>query len=344
MLEIELGYMPDEIKKMDVDPYTPIYPCMRVLPMGFSWAFHLAHMSHMELAKRVLPDVPFLRDRHAAPRLGTTPGTSSTAMLVYADSNNHLGTTIANTGEDQRTMIDALHDKNLATHDVTEPSTLAESLCVRIDGLGGLVQPTAHRDWRLDRALQQLGRRPYMTGEQLQVVVGRMTCRALINRNLMAILRHSYIFIEKSYTKRQRLWPSVAAELERFRVLMPRGTACFKAEWDGEMLCADACLTGYAVMQSSLPSAMTAAAGRHDERWRFRRTDGALVAPRQSVFHAQDVFDDPLTVKPAIEGEVIGDIEEDASFPNVPVEFLDKSHWHILWNTPVHHREPVHMI
>ena len=61
--------------------------------------------------------------------------------------------------------------------------------------------------------------RPSITGEQLQVIVGHMTVRALLHRGLMGILRHSYVFIEECYEKRTRLWGSVVNELWMFRHL-----------------------------------------------------------------------------------------------------------------------------
>ena len=47
------------------------------------------------------------------------------------------------------------------------------------------------------------------SGAELQVLVGHMTIRALINRGLMGIMRHCYVFIEECYDRRVRLWPSV---------------------------------------------------------------------------------------------------------------------------------------
>lgn len=343
-LEHILGFQPPELLSFTAEPHRPIYPCMKVLPVGFSWAFHLAHECHMELARRALPQVPFLKDRTRAPRLGTEPGSVGTAMLIYADNNNHLGIAADTVDREQQQMITALHSKNLATHDITNASTLAESLGVRIDGLGGKVQPTAQRDWRLDRALQFLSRRPYITGEQLQVVVGHITCRALLNRSLMSVLRYSYSFIEQCYKTRQRLWASVAKELELFRVLMPLGNSFFRAEWDSNLLCTDACLSGYAVMTASFPWEEVATLGRHDERWRFRRTDGSRVAPRQQVFNTSGVFEDILTVMPVVRGEVEGPLEEDPTFPDVSQNLMKPEFWHKLWNAPVHFREPVHLI
>ena len=66
--------------------FTEIAPRFRVLPMGFSWAFHLAHMAHEEPATRFLPGITFIRDRQPLPDL-----TKAIAILVHADNCVHMG-------------------------------------------------------------------------------------------------------------------------------------------------------------------------------------------------------------------------------------------------------------
>lgn len=344
MLKSELGDIPSELKHLADNHIGPYYPFMKVLPMGFSWAFHLAHQAHVELARRCRPLVPHVRDRQPAPKLGGGRDGQNTAMLIYADNNNHLGVERDAVSLDQQIMLDTLRKVGLDTHDLTDSSTLAESLGVRINGASGLVQPTPTRDWRLDRALWALCTRPSITGEQLQVIVGHMTVRALLHRGLMGILRHSYVFIEECYEKRTRLWGSVVNELWMFRHLMPLATANMRSVWDGQMLCTDACLSGYAVMESNLSSEASATAGRYDERWRFRREDGSRVAPREKALDTSRVFDSIDTVIPEVSGEVFGDVEMVDNFPEVDPCFLDASHWHLLWASPIRHREPVHLI
>lgn len=68
-----------------------IYPHLSVLPMGFSWAFHLAHQAHWTLALRMLPGVRLVEDRTPVPPLGR----GDCALLLYADNANHLGTDAA---------------------------------------------------------------------------------------------------------------------------------------------------------------------------------------------------------------------------------------------------------
>ena len=77
--------------------------------MGFSWAFHLAPEAHVEIASRALPHLVQLRDRHAAPVMGTGAGRCTSTMLVYDDNANHLGVSRGQVDAEQKKMRDALH-------------------------------------------------------------------------------------------------------------------------------------------------------------------------------------------------------------------------------------------
>ena len=346
LLEKELGYLPEEYAHLQDVSAAPIYPCMKVLPMGFAWSFHLAHEAHCELARRVLPEVPQLRDRFATPVLGSDPmrGHNPTAMLIYADNNNHIGLDRAAVLKDQERVIGVLHSYGLDTHEETEGVSLAESLGVRINGVSGAIQPTAKRDWRLDRSLAALIARPYITGEQLQVIVGHITVRSLLHRGLMGILRHSYTFIEQCYKQKVRLWKSVANEIWLFRALMPLGTADVFAEWDPQPLCTDACLSGYAVMEGDHTSAELAVIGRQDERWRFKLDGGQRRAPREIALEHADPLHDPNTVLPSVDGRVEQTLVSDRNFPEVPHSFMACERWKKVWNSRIWHQEPVHII
>ena len=131
-----------------------------------------------------------------------------------------------------------------------EATTLAESLGVRITGLGGskTVTPTAERDWRLDLALTAICRGRPVTSHELEVVLGHVTVRALLCRCLYSVLNHSYDFVQKGFEARRPVWRSVARELGLFRDLMVLGFARLDLPWSPGVLCTDACLSGYAVM------------------------------------------------------------------------------------------------
>jgi len=354
MLQAALGgVLPPEVVSL-VENFSgqKIYPHFKVLPMGFSWAFHLAHEAHAFLAKQVLPHAGLLQDRRKAPLLEVdpqgfcmpsgpvSPGVPS-CMLIYADNNNHLGLSRQQVSRDHQSMIAALHEKGLDTHDILEPSTLAESLGVRVDGMSGRVGPTAQRDWRLEIALRECEKGPAMSGEELEVIVGHVTVRAMLHRGLLSILKHVYSFIADSYHFRQKLWPSVIKELKCFRALMVLGIAELRSTWDGQPLMTDACLTGYAVCEGNLDYHEVREVAVFDERWRFKREGNERVAPR--VRALGDPLSDPRTVLPDVRGEVLGDVEMDPNFPEIPLNLLQEDRWHTLWATQLHYREPVHL-
>ena len=97
-------------------------------------------------------------------------------------------------------------------------------------------------------------------------------------------------------------------------------------------------------MESLHGQEVAALHGRHDERWRFKRQAVGGLGPRARALNSADVFDDPLTVKPDIDGPLEHIFVEDTSFPEVNNRHLVDSDWHLLWNTKIHHKEPVHLI
>lgn len=344
LLQKALGFLPSEVQTLNDNSVAAIHPHMKVLPMGFSWAFHLAHQAHVEISRRTLPRTVVIRDREPLQCIGSREGDVSKAMLIYADNNNHLGVSQHEVHGEYQAMLSSLASHGLHTHDLVEPATLGEGLGVRIDGMNGRTTPTTSRDWRLHRALQALQCRPAVSGEELQKIVGHLTIRALLNRNLMGIMRHVYIFIEQNYEKRVKLWKSVALELWIFQNLMVLGINEMRALWDPFVICTDACLTGYAVMESAAPVADVDQIGRLDERWRFKRSKGKCLAPRFHALHHDAIFEDVDTVLPRVKGEVFGDVTLDDQFKEVREDLMDPDQWNLLWRSPMHYKEPVHLI
>ena len=84
--------------------------------------------------------------------------------------------------------------------------------------------------------------------------------------------------------------------------------------------------------------------GAEDERWRFYRGSGPKLAPRQAALAEADVFSDVCTVKPLVDGEVIGDWEIDPDFPEVPKSLLHPEDWGRAWSAPFTFKEPVHLL
>ncbi|CAE7434980.1 unnamed protein product [Symbiodinium sp. KB8] len=152
------------------------------------------------------------------------------------------------------------------------------------------------------------------------------------------LCRNSYVFVAQCYTKRTRLWVSVAREMFLFRSLMVLGEANVMAQWSPDMFCTDASLSGYAVMSRRLSQEMPLSVRGFDERWRFKRASGSRVAPRTAALEGLDVFEDIETVLASVSGEVQGVDELVKRFPEVASGLMEQSQWHCLWAAPMRFR------
>ena len=104
----------------------------------------------------------------------------------------------------------------------------------------------------------------------------------------------------------------------------------------------DACETGYAVMKGDLTTDEVRSIATWNERWRFRRGDAKQVAPRSLALGGADVLTDPRTVLPLVKGEVLGEVELDPEFPELPESCLDPDRWHLLWAAPLDGDDAIH--
>lgn len=78
----------EDVKSLSAEQGTGlVFPFLCVLPMGFSWAFHVAHQAHRTLPARLLPGVPVVEDRAPVRRLEK----GDTSLLLYAENENHFG-------------------------------------------------------------------------------------------------------------------------------------------------------------------------------------------------------------------------------------------------------------
>lgn len=100
-------------------------PCMTVLPMGFSWAFHLAHMSHEFLAGQAVAESELIRDKQPTPPLPK----SRSLLLIYADNASHIAES-ASVSSASRARLSALLNRiGLAWLHMRSQSPRAAALC-----------------------------------------------------------------------------------------------------------------------------------------------------------------------------------------------------------------------
>ena len=191
-------------------------PAMRVLPMGFSWAFHLAHMTHVNLATQALPASTHLVDKRCAPVLDPLQST----LLLYADNAAHIALSPEVSKQSRMQLSTLLNGIGLDTHEVTEAEQVGRTLGAQFDGRTGRIGPTPERGARLDQALYGIVHGMPIDSWGMRRVVGHITSQMLVRRPLLAVLQHVYTFINAEIEKPVRVWKSVERELRAVRGLM----------------------------------------------------------------------------------------------------------------------------
>ena len=156
------------------------------------------------------------------------------------------------------------------------------------------------------------------TGRELAAVVGNGTFAGLIRREVLSVFSSVYAFIDRVGTSRQKLWPSVRKEIRWFITLLPLLRRRFDAPWSTTATCTDASLWGMGVVESQRPLNKIKEAGKHNDRWRFSRTEEVRKTARASAMAVASRRGDPppppLTL--AVEPEEVLDVD----FPEVSEE------------------------
>ncbi len=142
--EVFGGVLPDEVLGLILEG-SPLVPNMAVLPMGFSWAFHWAHESLVELAHRSHGDVPQIVDKKVCPELSH----DQAALLIYADNGNHVGLDPDTVNESRMRLSETVNSVGLKTHEMVPATSSGVSLGICFDGFFGVVQTTPERDQHL---------------------------------------------------------------------------------------------------------------------------------------------------------------------------------------------------
>ena len=157
----------------DFENLEQVFPCLQVLPMGWSWSFHFAQVALSHSVKNILdlPSGNLILDREPL----SEPGDTQALVLPYCD-NLSFGSSAQATADGARVRTsDAHREMGFKVHDETEASLWASSLGFAIDGLAGRFSPTPERAWKVKRALEALARRPVVSGSQVERILGHTT-------------------------------------------------------------------------------------------------------------------------------------------------------------------------
>ena len=185
----DLGFaLPCPQEGRTVDPQ--LFPCMTVLPMGWSWAFWVIQHLHETICERQ----GFVSSRRLvaawpAPQLST-----GAVALPYCDNLTILGTDAAEVQAGIDLMCKGFQDKGFALHEISPAQVQAGMLGDVSDGARGTVRGRPEKAWLLKAAFEFVALGGWFSGRQLEVMLGHFIPHALFARGALAVPRVVFFY------------------------------------------------------------------------------------------------------------------------------------------------------
>lgn len=313
-----------------------VWPRLRVVPMGWSWAMYFAQRAHQHLCLQAtgLGMDRVLVEGRPAPDLSD----SEVALIPYADNLNVTGICAQRVQEVKDLIVKKLRDTGFRVHEETEAQSTVQSLGFLVDGVTGTIQPVPERLDRVVRCFAWLGKAPRVSGRAIERLLGHAVHLCMLRRELLSIFRSLYDFIHASYKVRTKLWPSAAKEARWASHLMNLCTSDLKRPWSSSITSSDASLSGIAVSRRVISTAEQALHGSYKETWRYKYN--MQTKPRDHALSKLDPFEDISTVKP-VKNERQDPFGLDESFPEVDADILRPDDWHDVFAVRMSFPEPI---
>ena len=292
-----------------------VYPMPGSLCMGCSWSLFFAQKIN-ERQFSLSPQLGSSRlisDR--SPPLVINP--SDPDMLhhyVYVDNLGVIGQNQELVHQGVQAMQDHFNSKELLLHPGEVQCDDIKALGIYLDGRNKRTRVAPERLHKVRQALRCLLRRGRCSGKVLEIVIGHATFCGLGCRLVLSVFHSSYKFIQQHYNSPAVIWDSVLQELRVCAGLMVFLEHNWGKGWNQLVSTSDASETGFGVCTAFWPSAEVAAAGRINERSRFRRTAGHSA--RESALTSAGFVRDEVSGK-----WVVNEIDS--------AEFLDKAGWEV---------------
>lgn len=314
-----------------------IYPMLRVVPMGWSWAMWLSQRVHQyqsQLGAGVSED-RVLVDGKPCPDLSS----GEVLLLPYADNLNVAGIDAEKVQKAKDSAVSRLRAIGLIVHEELDACSTAQSLGFLIDGKAGRVTPVPARLHRVQLAFQWLSRRPRVRGKSVQRLLGHAVHFLMLKRELLSVFRHLYDFVTHAHDKKCRLWQGAAVEARWMSCLLTLCAADLRKSFSPLVTASDASLSGIAVCKREARIEDVLQNGAYRESWRFKGKCPSS-RPRSSALSHGDPFEDPQTVRP-IRPEWGDPFELVDNFQEISQNILEADFWHLCFSQ--HMQIPEHI-
>ena len=277
-----------------------VYPCLKVVPMGWTHALWVCQVAHQFVVDRNPSLDPMLRcvDREPVPDFNDYVHTQ------YVDNFVAFSQRPGRARELAEKIGVALNQHGLPTHEVEAQAgmeTLGWAFCAEHP----TVTLTSKRLWRLRLATKELLKVGVADGKLVEKLLGHYTFAGLLHRGFLSIFQACYVFVRKHYRQRVPLWPEVARELRWASSLVCLIRRDMGAKWSTKVHATDASMWGRGVVSCERSLASVRTLGKRNDRWRFNETEEHKVVRVESLFAADGIDEEKLQTKEELQlGEV----------------------------------------
>eukprot|EP00439_Symbiodinium_sp_Y106_P051618 s792_g6.t2 len=173
-----------------------VFPTLRVVPMGWSWAMFLSQrvLQHQAILGAGLSFERVLVDNKAAPDLSN----GEPVILPYADNLNVAGPNQDKVQAAKDGAVSRLRGLGFIVHEEMDATDVAQSPGFLIDGKRGIVSPIPERLQKVILCFKWLSRRPRVTTKSMQKLLGHAVHFMMLRRELLSIPRSLYDFIQRA--------------------------------------------------------------------------------------------------------------------------------------------------
>ena len=330
------GLVIDELQGLGDEE--PIYPQMKVVPMGWSWAMYFAQRirQHQVMLGTGAKPEQVLADGRPAPSLS-----QGVPLLVpYADNLNVIGTDQTEVQRYKDLAVERLRQVGFRVHEEEDASLKVRALGFIIDGNNQVVHPRPEKRDRIIQALKWLSTSPRVSGKVVERVIGHCVRLMMLRREFLSVFRSVYDFKTAHYHKPQKLWRSAATECRWAADLLFICQSELSKPWNDTITASDACLSGTAVCSLDIDTSTSQQLGQQRELWRYRSSNPAVKA--RDCVQNLDPFKDVETV---LDFQAFQDpFQLNHEFQNVPEQLAKSDDWKFQFNCRMRKKEHITLL
>ncbi|CAK0802220.1 unnamed protein product, partial [Prorocentrum cordatum] len=240
---------------------TFVYPAMQVLPMGWSSAFWFVQRLHLEVVRRSgVPSTMVATGSWPLPSVVEGP-----IEAPCSDNVNVFGLEPGPALATRDRIVAQFEAEGFAMHDISEVSSEGVVLGADVGGPDPFTRRSLKKLLVVRKALFWLATGPYVSGRQLEVILGHYVAACLFCRPGFSIMRAVYEFVRASYDRPKVLWRSCRYECWLMATLCIHLQSPLSLPWASEVIATDASTTGMGVTEARLPKEVEADVGRWRE-------------------------------------------------------------------------------